>query len=121
MSRRSKANTAQFCEVEKSTVVGVGQDRQQIIMSDNKNTSLYCDGGGREGGAYVNRIPKSVKCEEDSCQFTVELEDETSAKRVLANHKFVTQDRDQAQAEQYTQGPQWRRRQKNNSQTSQLM
>ena len=60
-------------------MVGVGKARQQPVMLNNKNTSLYSDGGGQEGSAGSNRIPKSVRCDEISCQFIVELEDETSA------------------------------------------
>ena len=60
------------------------------IMIMIMNISLSSGGGGgREGGTSFNRIPKSVRIDEHSCQFIVELEDETSAKRVLANHKFV--------------------------------
>merc|ERR1719318_1289052 len=59
-------------------------------MSNDKSILLPSDSGGQEGGAYTKKIiPKSVKCDEDSCQFSVELEDETSTQRVLANHRFV--------------------------------
>ena len=68
----------------------VAQDKQQPAMSNDKSILLSNDSGGQEGGAYTKKIiPKSVKCDEDSCQFSVELEDETSTQRVLANHRFV--------------------------------
>ena len=49
--------------------------------------------GGQEGGATEKKIPKSVRREETSCQFSKELEDETSAKRILDNHRFVAHGR----------------------------
>jgi hypothetical protein len=57
--------------------------------------------GGQEGGTRNKIVPKTfVKCEEQFCQFSMELEDEISAKRVLQNHMFVAhkrQDQDHKQ------------------------
>ena len=50
--------------------------------------------GGQEGGAVDKIVPKTfARCEEPSCQFIMELEDEISAKRVLQNHMFMAQKR----------------------------
>jgi hypothetical protein len=52
------------------------------------------DHRGQEGGAKNKIVPKTfVRCDEQSCQFSMELEDENSAKRVLQNHKFVAHKR----------------------------
>ena len=49
-----KANTAQFCEYEKSAVVA--QDKHQPAMSNDKNILLSSDSGGQEGGACTKKI-----------------------------------------------------------------
>ena len=72
-------------------MVVVDKDMKQEVEPKVEMLPLsYGKSGGQEGGAQGKIIPKIfARCEESSCQFTMELEDEVSALRVLENHMFV--------------------------------
>ena len=80
---------------EEHTVEVVGNDMKQMGMP--KVDMLHLSNGkcgGQEGGAKNKTVPTTfVRCDEQSCQFSMELEDEVSAKRVLQNNNFVAHKR----------------------------
>ena len=75
-------------------MVVVDEDMKQTVVPQVEILPLYGQSGGQEGGAQKTLIPKTfVRCEEVSCQFNMELDDQVSAQRVLENHMFVAHKR----------------------------
>ena len=78
----------------------VVDDTEHEMLSQVGESSLIGQSGGQEEGAQQKIIPKTVAyCEVVSFQFTIELDDEVSPKRVVDNHMFVA-DREKEQHHQ---------------------
>ena len=83
-----------FKQLEKLAVMEVDEDMKQMVVPKVEILPLYGQSGGQEGGAQQKLIPKTfVRCEELSCQFSMELEDQVSAISGLENHKFMAHKR----------------------------
>jgi hypothetical protein len=71
------------------TVEVVDEDVKQMVVSTEEMLPLSNGQKGGLGGANKKQTPKSLFCEEPSCQFSMGQEDKVSAVRVLRNHMFV--------------------------------
>ena len=57
--------------------------------------------GARKGAPSEKQYPKTfARCEESSCQLSMELENEVSALRLLKNHMFVAHKRQEQDHQQ---------------------
>ena len=51
--------------------------KQKVVLEVEMLPLLYGQSGGQEGGAQGKTIPKTfARCEESSCQLSMELKDE---------------------------------------------
>ena len=67
-------------QIEKIAVVEFNEDTKKTAVPKIEMLSLHGQSGGQEGGAQKKIIPQTfVRCEELSCQFSMELENEVSA------------------------------------------
>ena len=90
-------------QIEEQAVVVVDEDiKQEVVPVVKILPLLYGQSGGQKGGAQGIIIPKTfARYEEPSCKFSMELDDDISALRVLENHKFVAHKR---QVQHHQQG-----------------
>ena len=88
--------------IEEHAVVGFDEDMTQMVVPKVDMLPLiYGQSGGQEGGTQGKIIPKTfARCEEPSCKFSMELDDNVSALSVLENHVFVAHKRQEQHHQQ---------------------
>ena len=78
-------------QIEEHAVLVIDDDTEQSVVAKVEELPLLYE---QSGGAQGKTTPKIfARCGKSSCQFSMELEDEVSALRVLRNHIFVAHKR----------------------------
>ena len=85
-------------QIEEHAVLVIDEDTEQSVVAKVEELPLLYE---QSGGAQGKTTPKIfARCGESSCQFSMELEDEVSALRVLRNHIFVAHKRQEQDHQQ---------------------